>query len=69
MSSDSDDRDEYVMGPSPDYDPPPVDELRDPEISKRTNARGADLVREVLADHGIRKLGGKWLRDEAPAGT
>lgn len=55
------DREPYAMGPPDDYDPPPVEDLRDPEVQTRTNARGADLVRQPLAELGIRKDdGGRW---------
>lgn len=39
----------YVMGPPPGYDPPPIEQLRDPSIQERINAQGAALVREVIA--------------------
>jgi hypothetical protein len=64
MSTDEDEPPEWVTGPPEGYDPPPIDDLRDPEVRTRTHARGADLVRQVLADCGIRKRDGKWTREE-----
>lgn len=58
---------EYVQGPGPDYSPPPIDDLRDDEYRTRTHRRGRDLVLQVLADIGIRKANGRWMRDgESP---
>lgn len=51
----------YAVGPPADYDPPPIDDLRDPEFRTRTHQRGRQLVLQVLADCGIRKQGDKWL--------
>lgn len=53
------------MGPPEGYEPPPLDDLIDPAIRERVAAQGADLVREVLADVGIRKVGERWTRDDA----
>lgn len=55
---------EWVTGPPVNYDPPPIDELRDPEWRDRSHAAGRKLVLQVLADCGIRKHGDKWLPRE-----
>lgn len=39
----------YAVGPPPGYHPPPVAELRDPEIQAGIDERGKALVREVIA--------------------
>lgn len=52
----------YAMGPGPDYDPPPIAELIDPAVRDETAIKGAALVREVLAEAGLRKVGEKWTR-------
>lgn len=52
----------YVMGPGRDYDPPPLDTLIDPAVRDETATKGAALVREVLAEVGLRKVGEKWTR-------
>lgn len=55
-----DDPPPYVMGPGPDYDPPPIADLTDPEIQTRTRLEGRELVLAVLASKGRRKVDGKW---------
>jgi hypothetical protein len=52
----------WQTGPPPDYDPPPLDDLRDPAIHERIAATGRDLVLAVLAaECGITKRDdGKW---------
>jgi hypothetical protein len=55
----------YVAGPGPGYDPPPVDELVDPGVKQEARLRGSALCRRVLEDLGIRKVDGRWVRDEA----
>jgi hypothetical protein len=62
--SELDDREEYVQGPPPGYVPPPAEELQDPEFKKRQSLRGRDLVLDALASNGLRKVDGKWVRDE-----
>lgn len=55
---------EWVTGPPEGYDPPPIEDLRDPEWRDRSHAAGRNLVLQVLADCGIRKMGDKWLPRE-----
>lgn len=55
-----DDPPPYVMGPGPEYDPPPIADLTDPEIQTRTRLEGRELVLAVLASKGRRKVDGKW---------
>lgn len=51
----------YVMGPPPDYHPPPIEDLIDPEIPARIAAHGRELVLAVLAEEcGIRKTDNGW---------
>lgn len=64
MTDTPDDPPPYVMGPGPDYDPPPITDLIDPAVRDETATKGAALVREVLAEVGLRKQGGRWVRDE-----
>lgn len=56
----------FIRGPGPDYEPPPVDTLIDPEIPARIAAKGRDLVLAVLDENGIRKTENGWTR-ETPA--
>jgi hypothetical protein len=62
MSDTPADPPEYIQGPGPDYDPPPLDTLRDPALHEHTHTEGRDLVLAVLAEEcGIRKRDdGKW---------
>lgn len=62
MTDTPDDPPPYVMGPGPDYDPPPLEALIDPAVRDETATKGAALVREVLADLGHVKVGEKWTR-------
>ena len=55
----------FIRGPGPDYDPPPIEDLVDPEIPARIAATGRDLVLAVLAAKGHRKTENGWTR-EAP---
>lgn len=57
-----DDPPPYVMGPGRDYSPPPVTDLIDPAVRDETAIKGAALVREVLAEVGVVKVGEKWTR-------
>jgi hypothetical protein len=56
----------WVTGPPPDYAPPPIEDLIDPEIPARIAATGRDLVLAVLDENGIRKTENGWTR-ETPA--
>lgn len=67
--SDEDEPPEWVTGPPADYDPPPIEDLRDPEWRTRTHLHGRQLVLQVLADCGIRKQGDKWLPRDAEASS
>lgn len=70
MTDTPDEPPEWITGPGVDYDPPPVDDLIDPETRTRTHRHGRALVLQVLADLGIRKRDGKWLpREESSPPT
>lgn len=62
MSDTPDEPPEWLTGPPEDYDPPPLDTLRDPALHEHTHTEGRDLVLAVLAQEcGIRKRDdGKW---------
>lgn len=62
MTDTPDDPPLYAMGPGRDYDPPPITDLIDPAVRDETATKGAALVREVLAEVGLRKVGEKWTR-------
>jgi hypothetical protein len=54
----------WITGPPPDFDPPPIEDLIDPEIPARIAAEGRDLVLAVLAEEcGIRKTENGWTRE------
>lgn len=52
----------WVTGPPEDYHPPPITDLIDPAVRDETATKGAALVREVLAEVGVVKVGEKWTR-------
>jgi hypothetical protein len=59
------DENPYAVGPPPDYDPPPIDDLRDPEWRTQTHARGRALVLAIMAELGHHRTeNGKWTREE-----
>jgi hypothetical protein len=58
----------FIRGPGPDYDPPPLEDLIDPEIPARIAAKGRDLVLAVLAEGGIRKTENGWTRETPDRG-
>lgn len=62
MSDQAPDAPPWLTGPPPGYEPPPVDDLIDPTVRDETATKGAALVREVLAEVGLRKVGEKWTR-------
>jgi len=54
----------YIQGPGPDYDPPPLDALRDPAIHDRTHATGrAACIAAIEAATGNRKTARGWTRE------
>jgi hypothetical protein len=60
---------EWQTGPPPDYDPPPLEDLIDPEIPARIAATGRDLVLAVLAEEcGIHKTETGWTRETPDRG-
>lgn len=64
MSTDTPDDAPYVMGPGPDYTPPPTADLVDPEVREQTHTTGRDLVLAVLDERGIRKTENGWKTDD-----
>lgn len=62
MSEQTHDDPPWLTGPPPGYEPPPVTDLIDPAVRDETATKGAALVREVLAEVGLRKVGEKWTR-------
>lgn len=53
--------DPYAMGPGPDYDPPPTEDLVDPEVHRSAAEKGRARCLAVLAECGIRKReNGSW---------
>lgn len=64
VTGSDEDREEWIQGPPRDYDPPSTDELVDPKVRDTIRDRGAAAVLEVLAECGIRKVDGKWVRVE-----
>lgn len=52
----------WITGPPPDYSPPPITDLIDPAVRDETHHRGAEAVRQALADLGHVKVGEKWTR-------
>lgn len=58
----------FIRGPGPDYEPPPIAELVDPEIPARIAAHGRDLVLAVLAAKGHHKTENGWTRETPTEG-
>jgi len=54
---------EYIQGPGPDYDPPPLDALRDPATHDRTHQTGrAACIAAIEAATGKTKTpDGRWV--------
>lgn len=51
---------EYIQGPGPDYSPPPLETLIDPESRDHTHAVGRATCLAALAECGIRKGSKNW---------
>lgn len=59
----------WITGPPPDFDPPPIEDLIDPEIPARIAATGRDLVLAVLAEKGIRPGPKHWITPNTTEGA
>lgn len=62
MTTETPDDPPWITGPPPGYEPPLLEDLTDPAVRDETATKGAALVREALAELGLRKVGEKWTR-------